>query len=344
MPAPAGGAPRRLVELYTRRVELADAGEGDLRYDLNVRAAEVFEKKLDDRREAIAALNAALDARPSDSAVLGGLERLYRAESLWDELLGNLQLQASAAETKEARVKLRTAIGDLYTEQLASPSDALEQYRLVLEDDATSDHAIRSARAIGEAHEELRLDAADILEPVLRGAGRHEDLVGVLEMRLRAQTDAEQRSKTLRAVALVEDEGRGRPIEAEAALLRALEDTPTTPRSTRRSSASPSATGSPATPTPSPPAPAPSSTPSSPRTSSFASARSPRRSSRTTAAASRPTPRPWSTRATRPSCSRPSTGSTVASATPRPSPTCSSGASRWWATIASRPISSTGSR
>lgn len=226
VPSPAGGAPRRLVELYSRRVELADAEEGDLRYDLNVRAAEVFEKKLDDRGEAITALNAALDARPSDAAVLGGLERLYRAESLWDELLGNLQLQASAAETKEARVKLRTAIGDLYAGQLESPSDALEQYRLVLEDDAASDHAIRSARAIGEAREELRLDAADILEPVLRGAGRHEDLVAVLEMRLRAQTEAEERAKTLRAIAAVEDEGRGRPIEAEAALLRALEDTP----------------------------------------------------------------------------------------------------------------------
>jgi tetratricopeptide (TPR) repeat protein len=225
-PSPAGGAPRRLVELYTRRVELADSEEGDLRYDLNVRAAEVFEKKLDDRREAITALNAALDARAGDAAVLGGLERLYRAESLWDELLGNLQLQASAAETKEARVKLRTAIGDLYAGQLESPSDALEQYRLVLDEDGTNDHAVRSARAIGEAREELRLDAADILEPVLRGAARHEDLVAVLEMRLRAQTDADDRARTLRAIAAVEDEGRNRPIEAEAALLRALEDTP----------------------------------------------------------------------------------------------------------------------
>jgi tetratricopeptide (TPR) repeat protein len=225
-PAPTGGAPRRLVELYTRRVELADSEEGDLRYDLNVRAAAVFEQKLDDRREAINALNAALDARPGDGAVLTGLERLYRAESLWDELLGNLQLQASAAQTKEARVKLRTAIGDLYAGQLDSPSDALEQYRLVLDDDATSDHAISSARAIGEAREELRLDAADILEPVLRGAGRHEDLVAVLEMRLRAQTEPDDRARTLRAIATVEDTGRGRPAEAEAALLRALEDTP----------------------------------------------------------------------------------------------------------------------
>ncbi|MFO0763004.1 MAG: tetratricopeptide repeat protein [Byssovorax sp.] len=220
------GSARRLVELYARRVELCDAGETDLRYALNVRAAEVYEKKLDDRREAINALNAALDARPGDAAVLGALERLFRAEKLWDDLLSNLQLQASAADTKEARVKLRTAIGDLYGAELDSPSDALEQYRLVLEDDAQNDHAIAAARAIGEAREELRLDAADILEPVLRGGARHEELTAILELRLKAQTEPQDRAKTLKAIAAVEDEGRGRPVEAEAALIRALEDTP----------------------------------------------------------------------------------------------------------------------
>ncbi len=220
------GNARRLVELYARRVELCDGDEGELRYDLNVRAADTYEKKLDDRREAINALNAALDARPGDAAVLASLERLFRAEQLWDDLLSNLQLQASAAESKEGRVKLRTAIGDLYNAQLDSPSDALEQYRLVLEDEPGNDHAIAAARGIGEAREELRLDAADILEPVLRAGNRHEELVLVLELRLRAQTDPSDRAKTLRAIAAVEDEGRARPVEAEAALLRALEDTP----------------------------------------------------------------------------------------------------------------------
>jgi tetratricopeptide (TPR) repeat protein len=216
----------RLVELYARRVELATEDEGDLRYDLNIRAAECYEKQLGDLREAINALGAALEARPSDGAALHSLERLYRAEQMWDDLLGNLQLQAGAAETSEARVKLRTAIGDLYATQLQSPSDALEQYRLVLSDDALSDHAIGAVRAIGEAHEELRLDAADILEPVLRAANRHEELVAMLELRLRAQTDSIDRAKSLRAIAKVEDEGRSRPIHAEEALLRALEDTP----------------------------------------------------------------------------------------------------------------------
>jgi golgin subfamily B member 1 len=217
---------RRLVELFARRVELSGPDEGALRYDLNVRAAECFEKQLGDRREAITALGAALDARPGDGAVLTALERLYRAEEMWDELLGNLKLQAGAAGTKEARVKLRTAIGDLYAGKLESPSDALEQYKLVLEDEAGDDHAITAARAIGESREELRLDAADILEPVLRAGGRHEELCAILELRLKAQTDAADRARTLRAIAAIEDDGRGRPVEAEAALLRALEDTP----------------------------------------------------------------------------------------------------------------------
>ncbi len=222
----ANDTPKRLVELYARRVELASGDEGDLRYDLNVRAAAAYEEKLDDRREAITALNAALDARAGDRVVLKSLERLYRAEGMWDELLDNLKLQATAAETREDRVALRTAIGDLYASQLDGPSEALDQYRLVLEDEATSDHAIEAVRGIGEAREELRLDAAEILEPVLRAAKRWEDLVAILELRLKAQSDANDRAKTLRAIAAVEDHDRNRPQAAEAALLRALEDTP----------------------------------------------------------------------------------------------------------------------
>ena len=217
---------RRLVELYARRVELADASEGDLRYELNVKAAECWEKQLEDRREAISALTSALDARPADPAVLKSLERLYRDEKLWDDLLGNLQLQASAAETSEQRVALRTAIGDLHAKELESPTDALDQYRLVLDDDAANDHAILAVRAIGESREELRLDAAAILEPVLRAGARHEELCAILELRLKAETDPADRARTLRAIAAVEDEGRKRPAAAESALLRALEDTP----------------------------------------------------------------------------------------------------------------------
>ena len=75
----------RLVEPLARRVELSGADEAELRYDLNVRAAKCYEDQLNDRREAIQALGAALEARPADGAVLKALERLYRAERLWDD-------------------------------------------------------------------------------------------------------------------------------------------------------------------------------------------------------------------------------------------------------------------
>ena len=216
---------KRLVELYTRRVELAGESEGDLRYDLNVAAAACYEQKLDDRREAINSLGAALEARPSDGAVLRALERLYRAAKMWEELLENLKLQASAAAAKEDRVALRTAMGDLYGAELEAPSESLEQYRLVLEDEPTHPRAIDAVRRIGEAREELRLEAARVLEPVLRGASRWKDLVAVLELRLKAQTEPSDRARTLRAIAHVESEERQRPSEALTALLRALEDT-----------------------------------------------------------------------------------------------------------------------
>ncbi len=220
------GNAARLVELYARRVELASDSEADLRYTLNLRAAERFEKDLDNRREAIAALGAALEARPGDLAVLRSLERLFRAEALWEELLENLKLQANLADTREARVALRTSIGDLYAKQLENPGDALEQYRLVLGEDPADAHAIEATFAIGEEREELRADAADVLEPVLRAEGKHEALVKALEMRLRAQTDAADRARTLRAEAAVLDASLERPADALAALLRALEDTP----------------------------------------------------------------------------------------------------------------------
>lgn len=218
-------AAQRLVELYARRVELA-GDDADLRYDLNLRAAERWEGALADRREAIAALGAALDARPGDPKVLGALERLYREEAMWSELLDNLKLQASIADDKAARVKLRKAIGELYAGHLESPAEALEQYRLVLDDDAADEEARLAVLRIGERFEDLRAETADVLEPVLRAAGRHEELVKVLEMRLASQTDPAERARTLRTIAVVSDVELGRPEAAQAALVRALEDVP----------------------------------------------------------------------------------------------------------------------
>ncbi len=224
------GAAERLVELYGQRVESIAGGSGPdealLRYELNVKAAALHEGPLTNRREAISALGAALEARPGDAAVLKHLERLYRAEEMWEELLDNLKDQAGRAEAVRDRADLRVSIGDIYKDKLSSPIDALEQYRLVLDEAADHPAATAAVMSIAESSADLRLDATEVLLPVLKAAERHDDQVKVLELKLKAQTEPDERAATLREIADVLDQRLGRPADAEAALLRALAETP----------------------------------------------------------------------------------------------------------------------
>ena len=81
-------------------------------------------------------------------------------------------------------------------------------------------------RQIGESRDELRREAAEVLEPVLAGAGKHEELADALEMRLRAQTEPFERASTLRAIAKVTEDSLRDLGRAEGALLRALAEQP----------------------------------------------------------------------------------------------------------------------
>ena len=67
-----------------------------------------MEQKLEDRPRAIEVLNHALEVRAGDASVLGALNRLYRAEQMWPDLLDNLRLEASSAETPERRAETAT--------------------------------------------------------------------------------------------------------------------------------------------------------------------------------------------------------------------------------------------
>jgi tetratricopeptide (TPR) repeat protein len=103
--------------------------------------------------------------------VLAALGRLYRAERLWPELLENLRAEAAVAETPAERARVRRDMGAILAGELASHAEAIEAYRLVLEEVPGDAEAIAAVRAIGAEREELRETAASVLVPVLR-AGR----------------------------------------------------------------------------------------------------------------------------------------------------------------------------
>lgn len=216
----------RLVELYQQRVELCDEDDGELKYNLLTSAAEVFETKLNDRLRAIESLNQALETVANDAKVLASLNRLYRAEAMWPELLDNLRVQAEQVQVPDERAALRRQIGDILATKLENYDDALEAYRLVLEDTPADEDTIGKVRQIGEEHEELRTIVAQVLVPVLTRTEANELLVGILEMRLTAEMDPSDRVLTLRSIAEVLEQKLQRMDDAEGALLRALAEKP----------------------------------------------------------------------------------------------------------------------
>jgi tetratricopeptide (TPR) repeat protein len=216
----------RLVELYQRRVDLAGEDDGDLKYELLVKSADCFEKKLENRPSAIAALNQALAVRPSDGGVLSALNRLYRAEEMWPDLLDNLRLEASSCDSVETRASLRRQIAEILAAKMSSHEDALEAYGLVLSEVPSDADSVAAVRKLGQEHEHLRTTAATILVPVLSQSGQHEQLVDVLEMRLTTETEPGARASTLRSIADVLDGKLSRGVDALSALLRAIAEQP----------------------------------------------------------------------------------------------------------------------
>ena len=222
----AKGDASRLVDLYQRRVELSSEDDEELKYNLLVLAAKVYEEKLEDQSRAIEMLGQALLVRPGDRAVLTVLNRLYRSEEMWPELLDNLKLEASTATDATERATLRKQIGEILAEKLENYDEALDAYRLVLDERPDDAQAVAAVEHIAEEHEELRNVVADVLVPVLRSTSRWDDLVRVLEMRLTIETDPGDRSATLQTIAEVFDTKLGRAADAQAALLRALGERP----------------------------------------------------------------------------------------------------------------------
>jgi tetratricopeptide (TPR) repeat protein len=218
----------RLVDLYRRRVDLCGEDDQGLKFQLLVDAATRYETGLEDRREAIAQLNEALTVRPFEPDVLKRLDALYTHERQWPELLENLRQQATVANDEGTRRFLKKRIGALLASQLEDPRQALESYREVLASDFDSD-AVAAVRTLGEKNEDLRLEAAEVLEPVLRKAEKWADLANVFELRLQAQTEPSERAKTLRALAETTESRLGDGERAQGAILRALLEEPHDP-------------------------------------------------------------------------------------------------------------------
>ena len=145
------------------------------------RAAEIRSTKLPDRAAALVAWKAWVAAYGATREALSRLIPLLETERRWEDLAAALASDAAAAPEAE-RAGIFSRLGQLRLARLGDAPGALEAYRLALASDP-SERVSRLALDKMLAAGELRLAAADVLEPLVRSEGAWTVLLRVLEAR-----------------------------------------------------------------------------------------------------------------------------------------------------------------
>lgn len=172
------------------------------------RAGEVSEELLRDDDAALAHYREVLALDPRYAPVLSSLGRLHVRAGRWDDLLEIYRKELAIAGQPEQRAAILHRMGRLCEESLAKEDDALDFYRRAVE--AHGGH-------IAALHDYQRL---------LESAGRHKELVQVIEEELqRAESDVAKGRIALR-LAEVYESHLDRADKALAAYGAALEAQP----------------------------------------------------------------------------------------------------------------------
>lgn len=158
----------KLVGLYEEGIHLFQ--EPADRKGVYLYIAAFCEQKLQDSDRAMRAYEAALEIDPGDWDAYQGAERLLAAQERWPELMELIERALDNVEAAELRFALGLRQASLLATVLQEPSDALVQYRLMLERDLNSQQrrevldGITQLIRAEDVDSETQLAAATILE------------------------------------------------------------------------------------------------------------------------------------------------------------------------------------
>ncbi|MBV8759380.1 MAG: tetratricopeptide repeat protein [Deltaproteobacteria bacterium] len=186
---------RDLIDILRRKIDIA-SNEDDI--PLLSRVAEIHERELHEPDEAIAAWLEVLDRDAEHARALAELARLYGAAGRHADLLDVRERQAALAQGAD-QIALHVEIAKLYSGPLSRPSDALDRWAFILQQEPQHGEALASVEG-ALADLDLRVSAADILRPIYAATAQDERLAQ-LSLRQSEWTDDQQTK--LRALAEV---------------------------------------------------------------------------------------------------------------------------------------------
>ncbi|MGB5704407.1 MAG: tetratricopeptide repeat protein, partial [Polyangiales bacterium] len=213
----------RLAEVLERRMEIES--ESEVRIEVGMRLAELYEAQLRRPDAACDALRAVVDTDPEHHGALEGLSRLYERQGQWQDLVEVLQRRADSAGHESERVMLTHQVGNVMERELDDELSAIAVYGQVLRIDPTHEPSVQALLRITKLAD-YREDAAAVVEPYLRAQERWNDLAALLRLRADAMTDPHQKAEQLVTLADVHEQGRQDPNAALDALLQSIGERP----------------------------------------------------------------------------------------------------------------------
>jgi len=181
------------------------------------RLADIRLDRLDNSEAAREALEQALQVKPDSLDLLRRLRQLDREEENWRRVADLLRREFGILEPGDSeRAEVAFELATLCREKLDDPEDAVRYFDETLEATPDDSRAVEAMNALLDLldHDEVAGQAARVLEPAVRRAGRMEALTDVLETRLSLLDDPFDRLDVLDDLVELYDSDLDRPARA----------------------------------------------------------------------------------------------------------------------------------
>ncbi len=209
-----------LIEVLQKRAIIEESG--DMRKEIYLRIARLFEESLEDTEEAIAAYNQACDETGPDREALIALARLFENAQRWSDLLDVYEAQEQLITDPDERTQMLYKMGDLLGSKLNEPERAVEKLGEALREDPSHKDARSSLEAMLDGP--VKLEVIEILKPICEAEGDYERLLKFAEIQAKEADDPLERSRVLRESAEVAEVGLDDMERAFNLLGRAFRD------------------------------------------------------------------------------------------------------------------------